>query len=369
MSYPNPAPENHPAAKAWFQRNSPDGFVLNRVWRIENTNGSRWQVAYTSTLLPPIAKNALACKKLFSSRFVNIFKYLTIISNECEDHYWCVTFGAKKTPTIGKIIKSCTFTSNRIKEKNIPPKCDSIPTPGPIDAFNLLVTFKDTKVKKIVTLGEYDEEKHFPTRLITAGVNVTKKYTGRCTLTTSIWHWIRDKLHHGVSFVRDSVKQYLQTRQKRISFVPATKESKSDPSQQLGASASCLESSDGNTASSSKAKTVDSPVKGNKSYSAVAYQYSDYTKNIVYSKLSDTRNFAMVRRYIISCLGIRGFGTIHLSLRPEYSQIELANYISSAGLPLDESLRSFYMSYCKERNLISDAEGELLEYAKANRKF
>lgn len=377
MSYPLPAPGNHSAAKAWFQRNCPDGFVLNRVWRVENSSGSRWQVAYASTRLAPVAKNLIVCKRLFSSRFPT-FKYLSIISNECEDHYWNVTFGAPKA-TIKDVIKTCFFRNSSKPEVTRSQDVIQPPTltTGPqSDEYKLLVTDKTTKTKSLVALTEYDEDKHYPTRLIHAGVNATKRFTGRSTLTTSLWHRIRDNIHDGAKSVREDVRKYLQTRCRRIAFQPAMESDKSSfpplpVKEEVKTIPSHSEVSKQQLATSSslnEVKTVGPSVQKAKTYAAVAYQY-DYTKHIVYAKLADAKNFAIVRRYIISCLGIRGYGKIYLDLRPEMLPIELANCVAALGLPLDESLRSFYVSYCKDRNLTSDAGGELIKYALDHRKM
>lgn len=328
---PDPTVDTSSTAAVYFRSVFKDEpFVYNRSWKTIDLVGSKysytWNVALASqyasiTTLTPVVRAKIQ-KLLPKSLTITV---LTLLYNECDDPFLKITLKYTKPSLPRAQLRHENHTTHQVLVKN---KIDGR--------------------KFTLPLSDYNSEEHLPCQLIENWKKcVTKRFTGRRSLTVKIFDFIKDKLQLGANRVKQLFKSLLLTMKKKIEpiiFVP-----QSNP----------LEPPQTVVVPEPPGRKMIKP----HSYSAIPFNYDDQERLYQFSKLTDTKNFYMVRRYIIQQLGIPGYGQISPVRGPTFSTIELANYIRSVGLPLDESLRQMYFEYCKSRGISDDAAGELKEYA------
>lgn len=330
--------EAEPSFKKMF-----DGpkFLFNRLWKVVNLNINNtytytWEVALSSKYaliqnLTPAFRNMI--QQLLPKSL--IIKTFTMLYNECDDAYFKIKL-IFKAPT--RRLPTSKISQNKINTSSIDAKSDT--------TYRLLVQNKSDKIKYVISLDEYNEKEHYPCHLIQGWTKiVTKRFTGRQSLSVKVWNFIKDKLHLGANCVRQTFNKFLQTikpvKTGPIIFVPQEEVKINRVAREPNYCGKMITNA----------------------YSAVPYNYNESEHMYQLTKLSDTKIFYMVRRHLIQTLGIPGYGTMNIKSGPQFSSIEIANYLRSVGLPLDESLRELYFEYCKMRNICKDATLELKEYA------
>lgn len=342
--FPDPNSDTLVAARAWFQSHASPGTTVVSVVRADNSTTRTWITTYlTDGEFPsPHRNNFIEAKKLFQKSYLpdGIVKVVSITEREDGSSLWSVQSSKRTTSCWKTTIKTVVFSRSKVDDVECTP------------VLKVKIQRKDT-ILFVEPQNVLDTD--LPKRLFLKQ-DVTRRYTGRRSLNRRLFGAIKDRLinNEDANKIKHHVTSLLRPKPGVVQFVKpqADQEAVNEESNE----------------SVVVEETCTSPsTPAPRTYAAVAYDYSKVNKMYRMSRLQDPRIFALVRRYISSCLGFQGYGKIPV-MRPDCTPIELANAVSTAGLPLDESLRELYLEYCSSRGICEDAECELRNFAIAERQ-
>lgn len=357
--YPDPADASLLNARAWFQANHPNDVTVVSVYRNIKVNETTWTTTLkgNGSFPAPVAANINSARKLFQRAYSQKCKVLnlTIRADERDMILWmvetkpltssCYTGITRifrrrtaydETRPSPEYDRSTSLLSSSIsdptRDNAVNTTCVSIPSAD----VSVLIKRGDNKI--VVPPANVTPE-DAPLRLIQYGRNVTRKYTQKSSLCRKVFSIVKDHLTEEPENVR---KFFAKTS---VKFHKATSSDQSSQTVICG----------------SEWVQASQPTEERKR-TEIPYNYDvALTRNMyLKSKLANHITFRNVRRYIITKFGIPGYGTVPLKDSP----IEIANMLQVEGLPLDESIRTLYSEYCKERNIAIDAELELYNYAR-----
>lgn len=351
---PDPSKTSDSDGEIWFKANVNHRLDLkyNRVWKeftlYNNSLLPQWVVAFERDQLPITVEYLTGELTDFRNYVSNMIPKLmnckihstSIHFNECEKKYLIVRFSYVKTRT-----KMWTRAKTKLsKLKQTQPSANN-------QQLSLLIYDKISKKKISIDVDEFDPLSHLPCRLIQDNRNVTRLYTGRRTLNLRLWNSISSIIKQGYKVVKEFVKSLMPRpviRKEPISFVPESKSYITETFSEVSKHSELY---------------IDKY-----SYTSVPYNYINTDHAYSLAKFSEMKTFYMARRYIICHLGIPGYGKRKFTRGPSFTNIEIASYLRSVGLPLDESLRELYLEYCISRDICDDAGKELLDYMLAETK-